>query len=277
MIADELRKIFEAEEQERAFYVHRLKPALDRLEHSEHVLTERLNIEKLVTGTSFERAFNLLEESDNHNLDASQRLYKLNHLCQDIMRVNHSNRQQEMKQVLQKTPAPELTPDALYYLAHVYSQGETEQDTQQADTFLNQALQMQPIPQNEVLLHKLKELLAHNYDRWQLKKTPPQPQKYGTVYADHHDVAKGLEKDHLIRPAHGYQYQRQDLDRARKALGIGSLADHEKALGIKPTLQMHNMSSLSPDKKKPEPNMLSCSKCGGKGHAAIACIKPTKQ
>ncbi|PJD92526.1 MAG: hypothetical protein CK424_05325 [Legionella sp.] len=242
MIADELRKIFEAEEQERSFYVHRLKPALDRLEHSENVLSERLNIEKLVNGTSFERAFKLLEASDNHNLDASQRLYKLNHICQDIMRSSHANRQQEMKQILQKTSASDLTPDGLYYLAHVYSQGHTEQDTQQADDFLNQALQMQPEPQNEVLLQKLKELLAHNYDRWQLKKTPPQPQKYGTVYADHHDVAKGMEKNHLIRPTLGYQYQRQELDRARKALGIGALADQEKALGITPTLPMYEMS-----------------------------------
>ncbi|HVT62015.1 MAG TPA: hypothetical protein VHD33_00810 [Legionellaceae bacterium] len=270
MIAEELKKIFEAEEQERAFYLHRLKPALDRLEHAENVLAERLKIEQLVANTPFMEAFNRLEASDNHNLDESQRLYKLNHLCQDIIRTNHVERQKNIAQLMQQVPKSQLTPEALYYVAHMYSQGDTEKDAEQADKYLQQALQLKPTPQYAL---KLKELLALNYDRWQLRKTPPQPQKYGTVYADHHDVAKGLEKNQLIRPHHGYHYQRDMLERARKELGIGSLAEQEKKWII-PVPKMRGKSLLGD--QKPRPTLKTCSKCGGTGHLAIACIQPKK-
>ena len=227
MLADRLQKILAVEEQERVFYMQRLKPALNRLEHAEDLHDERSNIEKLVLGTPFESAFHALEASGEQTQATLEHLYKLNHVCHDLMHNNHMARQSEVETLLNATPQSEFNPIVLYYLGCIYSQGDTEQDSQRAEHYLQQALSM-PLPATQQdLVEKIRELYAQNHDRWQLRKTPSQPQKYGTIYADHHDVAKGLEKDHLVPPHSGYEYQMKDLDHARKELGLHSWAEQE--------------------------------------------------
>ncbi|MCR9192863.1 MAG: hypothetical protein NXI01_09470 [Gammaproteobacteria bacterium] len=233
MIAEELKQIFEAEAQEREFYRQELKPALDRLEHAENLAVERDAIAQLIAGTAFEETFRTLDASEKHEEDALQWLYKLIHLFHETLLANHVRRRQDIEQLLQKTPASDLTSMSFYYLAQIYSHGDSEHDYEQTHHYLNQALNLHQDSEENPLAHPLRSLLAQNFDRWQLGKTPPQPQKYGTVYADHHDVAKGLKKDHLIRPHPEYQYQRDDLEQARKELGIESLEEQEELLGLK--------------------------------------------
>ncbi len=223
MLADQLKRILAVEEQERSFYLSHLKPALHRLEHAEDLRTEHSHIQKLVTGTVFEQALQTLNDIDV----APEHLYKLNHLFHEKMHANHMARQSEVESLLQTIAQPELNPHALYYLACLYSQGGSERDFQRADEYLHQALAIPVSAQQEELTANIRELLAQNYDRWQLRKKPPQPQKYGTQYADHHDVPKGLEKDHLIPPHTGYHYDMAALDKARKALGLCSMAEQE--------------------------------------------------
>ncbi len=230
MLAEQLKRILVVEEQERSFYLHHLKPALNRLEHAQDLHSERLNIEKLVLGTVFEPAFQALDAADEPQDPTLQHLYKLNHLFHDMMQTNHVMRQSEVERLLNASSNSDLTPIALYYLACIYSQSDQEQDCERADTYLQQAVLVHlPAEQHELAL-KIRELMAQNYDRWQLRKVPAQPQKYGTIYADHHDVAKGLAKNQLIPPYPGYEYQHQDLDRARQELGLNSMAEQEKNL-----------------------------------------------
>lgn len=226
ILADQLQKILAIEEHERNFYIQQLKPALNRLEHAEDLHDERSNIEKLVTGTAFEQAFHALDASGVDTRGTLEHLYKLNHVCHDLMHANHMARQSEIETLLNKTAANDLNPGVLYYLGRIYSQGDRAIDCERADEYLRQALGL-PLPDADLAL-KIRELLAQNYDRWQLRKIPPQPQKYGTLYADHFDVPKGLEKDHLIPPCCGYEYQIEELDQARHALGLYSFAEQEE-------------------------------------------------
>ncbi len=223
MLTEKLQRILAVEEQERAFYLEHLKPALYRLEHAEDLHTERSNIEKLVSGTTFQQTFQSLvgaEETPEH-------LYKLNHLFHQQMHINHMTRQSQVESLLNFSVQPDLTPVALYYLACIYSKGEAEQDCQRADLYLRRALEIAVPTQEQDLDLSIRELLAQNYDRWQLRKTPPQPQKYGSIYADHHDVLKGLEKDQLVRPHPGYQYDIKDIEQARQTLGLCTLLEQE--------------------------------------------------
>lgn len=226
MLINHLQRILALEEQERHFYVQRLKPALQRLEHAEDLHEERNTIEQLVSGTVFERAFHTLDASGAHTQDTLEHLYKLNHVCHDLMHANHMTRQSEVEALVKTIPQAEINPAALYYLGCIYSQGDTEQDCQRAHEYLEQAYAMMATSQDE-LSTNIRNLLAQNYDRWQLRKIPAQPQVYGTLYADHIDVAKGLEKDHLIPPYSGYRYKVEDLDRARQDLGLCSWAEQE--------------------------------------------------
>jgi hypothetical protein len=225
MLTDQLQRILAVEEQERRFYVQQLKPALNRLEHAEDLHDERSTIEKLVTGTAFERAFHALDASGTQTQDTLEHLYKLNHVCHDLMHANHMARQSEVEILLKNTAQPELTPIALYYLGCLYSQGDNERDSERAHAYLEQALSCAQSTAQVELAEKIRELYAQNYDRWQLRKAPPEPQRYGTIYADHYDVAKGLEKNHLIPPYVGYHYQIEDLNRARKELGLGAWSE----------------------------------------------------
>lgn len=227
MLTEHLQKILAIEEKERAFYVEQLKPALYRLEHAEDLQAEREKIARLVAGTIFEETLESLEDLD----EVPEHLYKLTHLFPEQMHDHHMKRQSEVESLLQvSAQQPDLPAIAWYYLACIYSKGDTEQDCQRADEYLHQALDRGLSTQQHELLPKIRELLAQNYDRWQLRKTPPQPQKYGTIYADHHDVLKGLEKDQLVRPYPGYQYQIEAIDQARQALGLQTLAEHKKNL-----------------------------------------------
>ena len=228
MLTDRLQKILAIEEQERNFYLQQLKPALNRLEHAEDLHEERTNIEKLVSGTAFDRAFHTLDASGVQTQATLEHLYKLNHVCHDLMHTNHMARQSEVETLLNTVAQSDLNPIALYYLGRIYSQGDAERDCQRADEYLQQAFAMPLSAAQQELGLNIRELLAQNYDRWQLRKNPPQPQKYGTVYADHHDVAKGLEKDHLIPPHSGYRYQIEKLDQARQELGLSSWAEQER-------------------------------------------------
>lgn len=228
MLIDQLQKILAVEDQERRFYLQQLKPALNRLEHAEDLHEERNQIEKLVFGTAFERAFHTLDASGKQTQATLEHLYKLNHVCHDLMHTNHMARQSEVETLLNTVEQSELNPFALYYLGRIYSQGDTERDCQRADEYLQQALSMPLAAEQQDWALDIRELLAQNYDRWQLRKNPPQPQKYGTMYADHHDVAKGLEKDHLIPPHSGYHYQIEVLDAARQELGLSAWAEQER-------------------------------------------------
>lgn len=226
MLADQLQKILIAEEQERNFYVQQLKPALNRLEHAEDLHDERITIENLVAGTAFEQAFHTLDASGEKTQATLEHLYKLNHVCHDLMHSNHMARQSEVETLLAATASHDVTPMVLYYLGRIYSQGDREIDCERADEYLRQAL-THTIDDPDLAL-KIRELLAQNYDRWQLRKIPPQPQKYGTQYADHFDVPKGLEKDHLIPPCIGYHYQIEELDQARHTLGLYTFFEQEE-------------------------------------------------
>lgn len=225
MLADQVQKILAIEEQERNFYLQHLKPALNRLEHAEDLHDERTNIENLVAGTAFEQAFRTLDASGTQTQNTLEHLYKLNHVCHDLMHSNHMARQSEVETLMSTVATTDLNPAVLYYLGRIYSQGDREIDCERADEYLRQAM---AIPSSDPdLTLKIRELLAQNYDRWQLRKNPPQPQKYGTIYADHFDVPKGLEKDHLIPPYNGYQYQTEELDQARHTLGLYTFAEQE--------------------------------------------------
>ena len=226
MLSDQLQHILSIEEQERTFYQQQLKPALNRLEHAEDLHDERIAIENLVAGTAFEQAFQTLDASGGKTQDTLEHLYKLNHVCHDLMHTNHLVRQSEIEALLDTSSSQTLTPIVLYYLGRIYSQGDRAVDSERADEYLRQALAL-PLSDADLTL-KIRELLAQNYDRWQLRKDPPQPQKYGTIYADHFDVPKGLEKDHLIPPCAGYHYQIEELDQARHALGLYSFAEQEE-------------------------------------------------
>lgn len=226
MLIDQLQKILAVEDQERRFYLQQLKPALNRLEHAEDLHEERNHIEKLVSGTAFERAFHTLDESGKQTQATLEHLYKLNHVCHDLMHTNHMARQSEVETLLDSVAQSELHPSALYYLGCLYSQGDTERDCQRAHEYLEQALSL--ATDHPALTADVRERFAQNYDRWQLRKHPSQPQKYGTIYADHHDVAKGFEKDHLIPPHSGYRYHIEELDRARQELGLCSWAEQER-------------------------------------------------
>ena len=224
MLTEQLQRILAIEEEERAFYLEHLKPALYQLEHAEDLHAERKQIEQLVLETVFEQTLQSLKNVDKN----PEHLYKLTHLFHQQMHTNHMTRQSQVEFLLSSTAQPDLTPATLYYLACIYSKSDAEQDCQRADSYLRQALEVAfPGHQRDFEL-KIRELLAQNHDRWQLKKNPPQPQKYGTQYADHYDVLKGLEKDQLIRPHPSYQYQIKDIEQARKKLGLCSLAEQEK-------------------------------------------------
>lgn len=281
MSIEDLKKILEAEEKEEVLFNEKLKPALDRLEHAEDLLAERSHIGKLVVGTPFEKTFNAL----NFTKDSMQELYKLNHMFQEQMRTDHDQRREELEEVLKRTPQPQLTPRELYYVAYHYSKGGTLQDSEQADHYLNLALKMQPTP----FTAKVKELYAENYDHLQLRKTPPQPQKYGTVYADHNDVAKGLEKNHLIAPNQGYQYNIMNLNQARQALGLKMLNEqvlntNSQSSPLKPGMRPIPGMNVSAEKEKEKAaerkapkSQVTCTNCGRVGHIAIGCINPKKQ
>ncbi len=228
MLTERLQKILLIEEQERSFYLQQLKPALNRLEHAENLHEEHINIKQLLSGTAFEHALHNAEAAGEHTQATLEHLYKLNHICHDLLHSNRLARQSEVELLLNEEVNPELNPIALYYLGRIYSQGDSERDCQIADHYLQQALLM-PVPDTQEDLSKdILELLAQNYDRWQLKRIPAQPQKYGTIYADHHDVAKGLEKNRLIPPYSGYVYSLAELELARQELGLDSWVEQER-------------------------------------------------
>lgn len=120
-----------------------------------------------------------------------------------------------------------------YCAAVIYNHGVNNDDANLAFNYSTRALESIKMHDNSSFAKKIRDEYSFTFDRNQL--TQGKPQLYGTSYAAKDDLSKGWKKDELIPPFIGYQYDREQMEKARNELGIKSLVQQELDWGIRKT------------------------------------------
>jgi len=181
---------------------------------------------------------------------------------------------QRISQIINKTP------EDYYYAAAIYDHGDSIEDYKQGYTYAREAKIGKY--DDRPIAHKIREVFAYTYDRWQLSQQ--KPQEYGTTYAGKNDEIKGWKIGELVPPHKNYIYDRKKMDLKRNELGIKPLDEQEKDWGIKPkpikipTLNPTEYKKIRKEKEEEvKPKPIVCSNCGEEGHFSGMCIRPKKR
>lgn len=122
------------------------------------------------------------------------------------------------------------TKEDYYYAAMIFNHGSGEDDLSKAHDCATKSKNMGYFA--GITYGGNTWLFAATYDRLQLESSVPKPQKFGTQYSAEDDDRMGYIKDDLRPHEKGYLFDKEQINKDRKTIGLSTLEDQEKDWGI---------------------------------------------